>query len=172
MTTTVIHVMRHGEVHNPDGLLYGRLPGYELTRRGHLMAQTVAEYLVDSGADIAEVVASPLKRAQQTAFPSAQAYDLPLKADTRLIESFNHFEGLAINDNRWQLAHPRNWRYFTRPLQPSWGEPYAEVATRMRDAVAATLKRVQDREALLVSHQMPIVALTRWLEGKPLATCQ
>lgn len=169
MTTTTIHVMRHGEVHNPDGLLYGRLPGFELTARGHLMAQTVAEYLVNRDADIAEVIASPLKRAQQTAFPTAQAYDLALQSDTRLIESSNHFEGLAINHNRWLLAHPRNWQYFTRPLQPSWGEPYVDVANRMRDVVAAALQRVQGREALLVSHQMPIVALTRWLEGKPLA---
>lgn len=169
MKNTVIHVMRHGEVHNPDGLLYGRMPGFELTARGHAMAQMVADSLVARGADIAEVIASPLKRAQQTANPTALAYGLPLGHDSRLLESANHFEGQAVNANRLALAHPRNWRYFTNPLQPSWGEPYTQVASRMKATLADVLPRIQGREALLVSHQMPIVALTRWVQGKPLA---
>lgn len=169
MTLTTIHVMRHGEVHNPNGLLYGRLPGFELTARGHAMAQMVAQSLVDREADIAQVVASPLKRAQQTAAPTAQAFDVPLGSDSRLIESANYFEGQAINANRWTLAHPRNWRYFVRPFEPSWGEPYAQVASRMSSAISTVLGQVQGREALVVSHQMPIVALTRFIEGKPLA---
>lgn len=169
MKNTIIHVMRHGEVHNPEGLLYGRLPGFELTSRGHEMAQRVAQSLVDRGADIAQVVASPLKRAQQSAHPTAQAFDLPLLSDTRLIESANHFEGQAVNADRLALAHPRNWKYFIHPLRPSWGEPYSEVASRMRAAIADVLDQVQGREALVVSHQMPIVALTRFVQGKPLA---
>ena len=67
---TVIHVMRHGEVDNPDGILYGRLPGYGLTDLGIEMAEAVAEYFVDSGADITHVVASPLLRAQMSAAPT------------------------------------------------------------------------------------------------------
>lgn len=169
MSITVIHLMRHGEVHNPQGVLYGRLPGYELSARGHSMAQMVAESLIDRGADIARVVASPLKRAQQSAHPTAEAFELPLLSDTRLIESSNHFEGQAVNANRLALAHPRNWRYFVRPFEPSWGEPYAQVASRMKAAVADVLPHVQGREALLVSHQMPIVAFTRFIQGKPLA---
>ncbi|MFQ9337269.1 MAG: histidine phosphatase family protein, partial [Varibaculum sp.] len=42
---TTIHLMRHGEVDNPDGVLYGRLPGYHLTDLGKQMAQMSAEYL-------------------------------------------------------------------------------------------------------------------------------
>lgn len=169
MKNTVIHIMRHGEVHNPQGILYGRLPGYELSARGHDMARMVAQSLVDRGADIAEIVASPLKRAQQSAHPTAQAYDLPILSDTRLIESANHFEGQAVNAHPLRLLHPRNWRYFTRPLQPSWGESYVDVTNRMSAAVADVLSRVQGREALLVSHQMPIVTLSRFVHGLPLA---
>ena len=72
----VIHVMRHGEVDNPDGILYGRLPGYGLTDLGLEMAEAVAEYFVDSGADITHVVASPLLRAQMSAAPTALSYEL------------------------------------------------------------------------------------------------
>ena len=53
MTSTRIHVMRHGEVDNPEGVLYGRLPGFGLTGLGHEMVRLSAEHLVSSGADIA-----------------------------------------------------------------------------------------------------------------------
>ena len=70
MDRTIIHVMRHGEVDNPDGVLYGRLPGFGLTELGHQMAARAAQYLVESGADIARVISSPLLRAQLTAAPT------------------------------------------------------------------------------------------------------
>ena len=71
---TKVHVMRHGEVHNPEGILYGRLPGYRLSDRGRAQAQRVADSL--AGNDIAAVIASPLQRAQETATPVAAAHGL------------------------------------------------------------------------------------------------
>ena len=62
MTRTVVHFLRHGEVHNPDGILYGRLPGFRLSDTGQRQALTVAEHLADH--DIVHVVASPLTRAR------------------------------------------------------------------------------------------------------------
>ena len=78
MDRTIIHVMRHGEVDNPNGVLYGRLPGFGLTELGHQMAARAADYLQESGADIARVISSPLLRAQLTAAPTAAAYGLSL----------------------------------------------------------------------------------------------
>ena len=66
---TIVHVMRHGEVHNPEKILYGRLPDYHLSERGRAQAQAVADWLADR--DIVYVVASPLERAQETAAPIA-----------------------------------------------------------------------------------------------------
>ncbi len=40
---TIVHVLRHGEVFNPDGILYGRIPGYHLSELGVKMAERVAE---------------------------------------------------------------------------------------------------------------------------------
>lgn len=166
MVATVIHVMRHGEVDNPEGLLYGRLPGFGLTERGHSMAQCVADSFVERGADLVAVIASPLKRAQQTAAPTAEAFGLELGSDSRLTEAGSFLEGMAVNANRLALAHPRLWRYYRAPLRPSWGEPYADVASRMSAAVSHALQVAKGHEALLVSHQMPIVTLTRFARGQ------
>ena len=169
MDRTIIHVMRHGEVDNPDGVLYGRLPGFGLTELGHAMAARAAEYLVDSGADIARVISSPLLRAQLTAAPTAAAYDLGIQSDPRLIESDNVFEGLPVNTNRAMLANPKYFKYYCNPLRPSWGEPYRDIASRMSAALSSALREVRGREALVVSHQNPIVTLTRFVNGQPLA---
>ena len=67
MTVTVVHLVRHGKVHNPAGILYGRLPGFRLAASGRAMAAGVADHLV--GADITYVAASSLQRAQETAAP-------------------------------------------------------------------------------------------------------
>ncbi|MDO4258048.1 MAG: histidine phosphatase family protein [Actinomycetaceae bacterium] len=166
--TTTIHIVRHGEVDNPEGVLYGRLPAFGLTRRGHYMAREVAESFHERGNDVVAVIASPLLRAQQTAAPIARAYGLEVECDPRLIESANVFEGQRINSDPKIMAHPKNWRHFLRPLQPSWGESYTEVASRMRAAVSAALRQAAGHEAVLVSHQMPIVTLTRFAQKKAL----
>ena len=79
------------------------------------------------------------------------------------------FEGLQINKNRAQLAHPRNWRHYVNPFRPSWGEPYAEQARRMTGVIRRTLHSLDGGEALLVSHQLPIWATRLFIEGRTLA---
>lgn len=165
---TVIHVMRHGEVDNPEGILYGRLPGYGLTELGQQMAQTVADHFVHTNADITHVIVSPLLRAQQTATPTALAYGIELEHDHHLIEAESVFEGVAVNANPWVLAQPQYWRYYLNPLRPSWGESYEQAAHRMTQAVARALREARGHEALLVSHQMPIVSLQRLIRRQRL----
>ncbi len=169
MQTTTVHLLRHGEVDNPEGVVYGRLPGYGLTPLGLKMGQAVADYLVRQERDITRVVASPLLRAQQTARPTAEAYGLPIESDPNLIEADNCFEGVQVNKNRWMLAHPKNWKHYTRLHEPSWGEPYKEILHRMEAAVSSALEGARGHEALVVSHQLPIVVMQRFLAGKPLS---
>jgi broad specificity phosphatase PhoE len=169
MQRTTVHLMRHGEVHNPSGILYGRMPGYRLSDRGQEMAARVAEVLHSGGHDVRLVVASPLQRAQETALPTATSYGVDVETDPRLIEAANHFEGVAVNANRMVLAHPRNWPAYVNPLRPSWGEPYRQQVRRMRDAVAGVLDRAEGGEAVLVSHQLPIWVTRLHLERRPLA---
>jgi broad specificity phosphatase PhoE len=162
---TTVHLLRHGEVHNPDRILYGRLPGFRLSEDGLRMAVDAAEAL--RGRDVVEVVSSPLQRAQETAKPIAAAFGLGVTIDDRLIEAGNVFEGeKALEDGAWRA--PRNWQHLRNPFEPSWGEPYAEVAERMLAAVNDIRDRVTGHQAVCVSHQLPIWTVRRFVEGRPL----
>jgi broad specificity phosphatase PhoE len=169
MATTTVHLLRHGEVHNPDGVLYGRIAGYRLSERGQRMARRVAEHLSDGGRDVAAVVASPLQRAQETAQPVATAFGVELATDDRLIEAGNTFEGTTIGKRPAQLVHPRYWARLWNPLRPSWGESYAEQVVRMRGAVADARRAHAGHEVVLVSHQLPVWVTRRSFEGRRLA---
>ncbi|HNP13811.1 MAG TPA: histidine phosphatase family protein [Mycobacterium sp.] len=163
---TKVHVMRHGEVHNPEQVLYGRLPGYYLSDRGQAQAKSVAEALADS--DIVAIIASPLERAQQTAAPIAERHGLSIATDPDLIESLNIFEGKKVSPGDGALRDPRNWKYLVNPLRPSWGEPYVEVAARMRGAVERARILGAGHEVVCVSHQLPVEILRRAMIGKRL----
>jgi broad specificity phosphatase PhoE len=165
-TRTVVHLMRHGEVDNPRGILYGRLPGYRLSPLGQEMAERVGSYL--AGRDIVHLVSSPLERARETAAPLARELGVEVQLDERLIEAANHFEGLTFGSGQGRLRNPRHWRHLRNPLTPSWGEPYREIAARMLAAVADARRAADGREALLVSHQLPIWTLRRTVERRRL----
>ncbi|MCW2543914.1 MAG: Phosphoglycerate mutase [Frankiales bacterium] len=163
---TTVHMLRHGEVHNPDGVLYGRLPGFRLSEDGIAMAHAAAEAL--RGRDITEVVSSPLQRAQETAAPIAAVLGAEVSIDDRLIESENHFEGTTFGVGDGALRRPANWPYLWNPFTPSWGEHYMVVARRMLHAAEAARDRNLGDEAVCVSHQLPIWILRRHVEGRRL----
>ncbi|UQI42992.1 histidine phosphatase family protein [Streptomyces sp. HU2014] len=163
---TVVHLMRHGEVHNPEGVLYGRRPGYHLSELGLRMADRVAEHL--AGRDITHVVASPLERAQETALPIAKAHSLDLATDDRLLEAENVFEGKTFGVGDGALKKPANWKYLTNPFRPSWGEPYVEQVVRMMGALGAARDAARGHEAVCVSHQLPIWIVRSFAERRRL----
>jgi broad specificity phosphatase PhoE len=163
---TVVHLMRHGEVHNPEGILYGRLPGYRLSELGREMADMVARFLAPK--DVVRVVASPLERAQETAGPIAAAFDLPIETDDRLIEAGNYFEGKTFGVGDGALSKPSTWPRLVNPFTPSWGEPYAGIAARMLGAIADARAAAYGHDAVLVSHQLPVWTVRNRLEGKRL----
>lgn len=161
---TVVHLMRHGEVHNPGGVLYGRLDGFHLSELGREMAQLVAAHLETN--DITHVVASPLDRAQETAAPIAASHAVEITTDVRVIESENRFEGRSVGLS--DLLHPRNWHLFTDITKPSWGEPYEDIAARMLAAIADVRDAARGHEAVVVSHQLPVWTVRNKLEGRRL----
>lgn len=167
MPRTTVHLVRHGEVENPDGILYGRLPGFHLSERGRAMARLVADSFAD--ADVTVVTASPLLRAQETAAPIAARLGLEVGVDARLLEADNRFEGrrLAGAGPRDLLA-PRVLRHLYNPLRPSWGESFTAQRDRMFAAIATARAQAAGHEAVLVSHQSPIWAVRRALQGRPL----
>lgn len=164
--TTVVHLLRHGEVHNPSGVLYGRLPGYHLSENGRQMAETVAKAI--SGRDVVELWSSPMERAQETAAPAAEALGLAVRLDDRLIEAANVFEGLRLTGGVTVFRDPRNYRHFRNPFAPSWGEPYMVVVARMKSAIDEVRDLARGHEAVLVSHQLPIWIMRLAAEGRRL----
>ncbi|MEI7655913.1 MAG: histidine phosphatase family protein [Actinomycetes bacterium] len=150
----VVHLLRHGEVHNPEKVLYGRLPGYFLSDLGQQMARMAADAVAHR--DITVVTSSPLERAVQTATPIAGVLGLEIGTDERLLESTNVFEGKKVAVGDGVLRKPQYWRHLWQPMRPSWGEPYEQVAARMRAAIADAAKEARGHEALIISHQLPI----------------
>jgi len=165
---TRIYLVRHGEVHNPEKVLYGRLPGFRLSDRGQQQANLVAEFLANPKRDIVAIVASPLQRAQETAKPIAAEYGLPIQSDDRLIEAGNQFEGTTVGAHPTQLLNPKHWPKFRNPFKPSWGEPYAEQAARLMDVISDLHEKYAGHDVVVVSHQSPIWTVRRALEGKVL----
>ncbi len=164
--TTVVHLMRHGEVHNPTRVLYGRLPGYHLSERGQQMAEMVAQSL--RGHDITHLYASPLERAQETAQAFSEVLGLPVATDPRLIEASNHFQGMQFGVGDGSLRHPGHWPYLVNPLRPSWGEPYRLQVVRMLAALGDARDAAVGHEAVVVSHQLPIWVTRSFVEGRRL----
>ncbi|MDA3026835.1 MAG: histidine phosphatase family protein [Actinomycetota bacterium] len=163
-TKTLVHVMRHGEVFNPEKVLYGRLPGYKLSALGLQMAERAAQYFKNNNLSL--IVSSPLERAQQTAAPTANLHNLKPQLEELIIEAENVFEGKRVSVGDGALRDPRNWWHLRNPIKPSWGEPYKKVAQRMRGAIFAAKDLAKGQEALLVSHQLPIWIARLSAEGK------
>ena len=162
---TVVHLLRHGEVYNPEGVLYGRLPGYHLSQLGQAMAQRVAESLADR--DVVRVIASPLERAQETAQPTAERLGLDIRTDPLVTEAGNVFQGQRFGGGS-ALRQPRTWWHLRNPARPSWGEPYREVVTRMLTAMGNARDAARGHEALIVSHQLPIWIVRSHVEQRRL----
>jgi broad specificity phosphatase PhoE len=160
--TAVVHLVRHGEVENPGGVLYGRMAGFHLSEAGQLMAKAAADFLASR--DVTVLRSSPLERAVQTAEPISAEFGLPIQADERLIEPWNYFEGKRFGVGDGALRQPQHWVHLRNPFRPSWGEPYRQVADRVLAAVQDAARSADGHEAVCVSHQLPIWVTRRAVE--------
>jgi broad specificity phosphatase PhoE len=168
MVATQLHLVRHGEVFNPNRVLYGRLPEYGLSESGHQMAALAAAELASRGRAYSRLIASPLQRTQESAAPVAKALGLSLDIDERVIEPTNAFEGKRMRGADSALKDPGNWKYLVNPFRPSWGEPYQSIASRMREAMIDAATSVPGGDVVIVSHQLPIWMVHRDVNGKNL----
>lgn len=174
MSSATVDLLRHGQVHNPDSVVYGRLPDFHLSELGARMAEAAAADFaqrVNQGERYVLLATSPLTRARETAAPVARELGLDVHTDERLIEPANHFQGLHVNGA--ELAKPRHWPYLLNPLRPSWGEPYRRQVERMAQAARELAHRAVElggdgARAIAVSHQLPIWLTRLSAEGRPL----
>lgn len=161
-----IHFVRHGEVHNPEKILYGLQPGWRLSDRGKEMAAVIGQW--STKLDLGAIHASPLQRAQETVAPIIAKHKLTLTTDKNLIEASNIFEGKKFELGSGVLRHPASWRYLYNPWKPSWGEPYDQLISRMLKGLFAARDAAGGKDAICVSHQLPIWILRSAVEGRRL----
>lgn len=169
MDSQRLYLVRHGEVDNPDGILYGRLPGFGLSERGHRMARLAAGDLASHEVPATRLVVSPLTRTVESAAPVAEALGLAPEIDDRVIEPWNRFEGKRLRGRYSALRRPASWRHVWNPLRPSWGEPYRSISARMKAAALDALAAAAGGDVIMVTHQLPIWIVHRALNHQPLA---
>jgi broad specificity phosphatase PhoE len=148
---TVVHLVRHGKVHNPDNVRYGRAPGFHLSTLGCEQAREAGQWL--RAQPIAGVVSSPLERAVETAEIIARELGIAaVGRDDRLIEAHNELDGL----HRYAFLNPLRWGQLRNPFKPSWGEPFVDIAARMRAAIDELRDAHAGEQVVAVAHQAPI----------------
>lgn len=180
MQATTIHFVRHGEVHNPDHILYERLPGFHLSDRGRRMAEATARYLAASPQTntAAAVYSSPLDRTRETAQAILTALNetrmtrneepLELVTDQRIIEAGNNFRGTRIGHGEGALWRNGNWKLVTNLWKPSWGESYRQIAARVSAFAQEKVREHAGQQIIVVSHESPIWSYRHLLEtGHP-----
>lgn len=167
MPANRIHLVRHGEVDNPNGVLYGRLPNFALSARGRQMAEASASELASSNTNITRLISSPLLRTLQSARPIALALSLSVSTENQIIEPTNIFEGKKVG-LATVSANPGYLLKLYNPFEPSWGEPYKQIVARMTEALRRAWDETASGDVVMVSHQLPIWALHLVASGKPL----
>lgn len=164
MPASRLHLVRHGEVFNPEGVLYEQLEGFHLSDRGHQMAEEAAKELQSQGREISRLLASPLLRTQQSAAPISKAFGLEIQTEPRVIEPWNKFKGLRVGP-RALLKRPSIALSLYNPARPSWGEPFKDIAGRMNAAALDAWNETERGDVVIVSHQLPIWMVYRSSQG-------
>ncbi|MFM2412794.1 MAG: hypothetical protein RLZZ587_1127 [Actinomycetota bacterium] len=167
MTAERVHLVRHGEVHNPDGVLYERLPGFGLSAYGRELAQSAVTAIDPTR--VTGLVVSPLQRTKESVAPWEAATGKTAVEDDRVIEPWNEFRGLNLRGGRALLTRPDLWKFLVNPFRPSWGEPYEDIADRMLAAMWNAADSVDSGDVVIVTHQLPISTVHLKLSGKALA---
>lgn len=168
MPAARIHLVRHGEVHNPSGVLYGRLPHFRLSDKGHEMAALAAKALKDKKVKVGAIYMSPLLRTRESAEHIQALYGVDPQTDQRLIEPYNIFEGRKLSAKAIAIR-PHLVYHLRNPYSPSWGEPYVAIVARMLEAMTELAAKTHDGDLVLVTHQLPIWITHRHLAGEKLA---
>lgn len=161
-----LHLVRHGEVENPDHLVYADLPGFGLSERGRRQGAAAAAWL--SRHPVTAVVSSPLQRAVET----AELIAAPHGAEVTPVDALREWKLLA----RWAGCRwPELPRLFPGEVEayladperlPFAAETLAEVGTRTTDAVIAAWRARHDGHVVVVGHQDPTEAARRRLTGR------
>ncbi|MBM2812258.1 MAG: Phosphoglycerate mutase [Chloroflexi bacterium] len=159
---TRVLLVRHGNVHNPANLIYGRLPRMRLSPRGHEEMERTAQLLANE--PIAAIYTSPLLRARQSAAHIARRHPaVPLRVCSWLVEVHTSWQG----ESNKVVSETRGFSYYD-PLKAEGDETIQHVFDRMDRARRMVMRRHPGRTIVCVSHGDPIKILRTGLSGRPL----
>ncbi|MCU0603912.1 MAG: histidine phosphatase family protein [Desulfobacterales bacterium] len=154
---TTVWLVRHGYVHNPKKVIYGRLPRFRLSERGVQEARAAARMMSETALHAA--YSSPLLRARQTA-REILAYhpQLRLRRTPLLNEVFTAFEGQSS-----QVGENRRDDYYTG-VGPPFEQP-ANIVGRVLAFFENARRRHAGKNVLAVTHGDIILFTTLWARG-------
>ncbi len=160
---TTLYLVRHGEVHNPEKVFYGRLPGFGLSELGKKQAETLGELLKHR--PIAALYTSPLERAKETLSYVARHFPrLSVMLDERIIEVGSPLEGRS-----WEELERNQWNFYRYSEHTrGGGEHLSDIWKRMRKFLTEAAKRHRGQEIVAVSHGEPIMVTHTKVTGKRL----
>jgi broad specificity phosphatase PhoE len=157
--TTRLSFVRHGAVHNPQQVFYGRLPGFGLSETGCRQARATAEYLRDES--IAALYTSELRRARETAAIIQSVHpDLVPIPSLLLLEVHSPYEGTPQS-----VMQGRSWDLYSG-VPPGYEQP-ADVLARVRQFAARARAEHAGSHVIAVSHGDPIAFFVLWAHGRP-----
>lgn len=160
---TVIYLVRHGDVQNPDQIMYERMDGFPLSILGEQQADALGKFL--STKSIAALYTSPLERTRQTAkFISSYHPSLSMVLDERLIEVATPARGRKFEE----LERDR-WNFYRKEHIAAGGERIGDIWKRMSLFFKDALVKHQSQTIVAVSHGDPIMISRAKHMGKRLS---
>jgi len=165
---SLVHLVRHGEVDNPEGVVYAALPGFRLSERGRAQTLQTARHL--GSQPVVAVWSSPLERALETASIIAGRFGVPVMVDEALTEWRLSDRWAGVPWERLDEHFPGELdAYLHDPAGLSFSpESLTDLAARMRSAIEAIAARHDSGDVVVVGHQDPIQAARLALTGRPL----
>lgn len=159
---TTIYLVRHGHVHNPENVFYGRIPDFRLSEQGKAEAKKLGHHLSEK--KLVAIYASPMQRAQETASFIAEHHPhLAVATEERVIEVYSPLQGQS-----YEMLGEINWNWFLPEYIEQGGETLATIGERMLAALHDLAKKHAGEEIAVVSHGDPIMVAQILLAGKPL----
>lgn len=154
-----LYLVRHGEVHNPTGIIYGRLPGFGLSTTGRSQISSAIKKLKINPPQV--VYASPMQRTQESAELIASNLKLKIQTDSRIIETnIGNFQGKPFDS----LPKPYISDEGTHPEIESAND----IRKRFFNFVDDLRIEHANETVVAVSHRDPIVVAILYWQDRPI----
>ncbi len=158
---THIYLIRHGEVFNPHGIYYVRLPHFPLSERGKSELEQTAQFLKTK--NISDIYTSPMLRAKQSARIMQEELKIPkIYVSKQIIEIRTSFQGKLFTD-----LDPVQSEVYQSPLRKKSDETIEQITRRMQKFITSLIKKYPNKHIVVVGHGDPIMSLIASVKKLP-----